>query len=273
MQQNKFKEFRARLKKFILIMKDAKEKNLNEADTRMRIRVLLSDVLGYNMLDEITQEHMISGHYVDLTVKAPIWDKKANKYKSTIIFFIEAKSVDTTLRDTHAYQVTNYAASGGVNLCLLTNGIDYRLYHLTWEKAGFEPNMVLSFNLLDEDIDSLTDKLYLLSKESFKKGFIDKFIAEKTSLSDCNMAQTLFSKRVLGAIRLELKNITGNNIKEESIKLCLSNIIDPKLYELVKIRPTKVIKKEKKAPEIMPESAPEIPQPAKVISIESVTKE
>src|SRR3972149_8411070 len=125
------KEFKASLKKFLPKIKDAKEKNLNEADTRMRVRLLLSEVLGYDLLDEITQEHMVQSHYVDLTVKL----------KDKIIFFIEAKSIDTTLRETHAYQATNYAATGGVNLCLLTNGIDYKLYYLTWEKSKVESNM------------------------------------------------------------------------------------------------------------------------------------
>jgi hypothetical protein len=217
MQLDKIKGLRTNLKKFIPKMKDAKDKNLNEADTRMRIRVLLSDVLGYDLLDEITQEHMVQGHYVDLTVKATLWDKKTGKYKPTIIFFIEAKSIETNLKDTHVYQATNYAASGGVNLCLLTNGVDYRLYHLIWDKAKVEHSMILSFNLLDDNIDDLAEKLYLLSKESFKKGVIEKYINEKVSLSDRNMAIALFSKRALGAIRLELRNLTGNNVNEDPL--------------------------------------------------------
>lgn len=228
------KEFKAALKKFLPKIRDAKEKNLNEADTRMRIRLLLSEVLGYDLLEEITQEHMIQGHYVDLTVKAPTWDKKAGKYNPKIIFFVEAKSVDTTLRDTHAYQVTNYAATGGVNLCLLTNGIDYRLYHLTWSKEKVENNLIASFNILDDDIKEVTEKLYLLSKESFKKGIIDKYIAEVTSLEDRNLLQALLSDRVLNAIRLELKNITGHNIKNDAIEKSIGPLFNTEMYEMIK---------------------------------------
>lgn len=258
MEQDKLKDFRSRLKKYIPIMKDAREKTLNEADTRMRIRVLLSEILGYDMLEEITQEHMVQGHYVDLTVKAAMWDKSANKYISKIIFFVEAKSVDTTLRDTHVYQATSYASNGGINLVILTNGIDYRLYHLTWDKAKVESNLVLSLNVLDDPVDILAEKLYLLSKESFKKGVIDKYISEKTSLSDRNIAQVLLSPRVLTAMRLELKNLTGSNIKEESLEHCLSQILDPKLYEYAKSCAVKIAKKEKKPvqqPKAMPVEA------------------
>ena len=218
------KEFKAALKKFLPKIIDAKEKNLNEADTRMRIRLLFSEVLGYDILEDITQEHMVQGHYVDLTVKC----------KGKIILFVEAKSVDTTLRDTHVYQATNYAATGGVNLCVLTNGIDYRLYHLTWDKQKVDSNLILSFNVLDDDINAVAEKLYLLSKESFKKGVIDKYIAEVTSLEDKNLLRALLSDRALNAIRLELKNITGYNIKNDSIEKSISGHFSNELYEIVK---------------------------------------
>jgi hypothetical protein len=230
------KVFKTALRKFLPKIRDAKEKGLNEADTRMRIRLLLSDVLGFDLLNEITQEHMVQGHYVDLTVK--------NKDK--IIFFIEAKSVDTTLRDTHAYQATNYAASGGVNLCLLTNCVDYKLYYLTWDKSKVENAMILSFNILDEDLNSVAEKLFLLSKESFRKGIINKYIAEFTSLGDRNLVQAMLSKRVLSAMRLELKNITGHNVKEDAIEKCISKLFNSELYEMAKVCIKKTENKEKK---------------------------
>ncbi len=138
------------------------------------------------------------------------------------------------LRDTHAYQVTNYAASGGVNLCILTNGVDYRLYHLTWG-AKVEHTLVLSFNMLDDDLDDITQKLYLLSKESFKKGLIDKHVAETTSLGDKNLIRAVFSQRVLTSLRLELKAMTGCNIKDEAICASLVRHFDPKVCEKIKL--------------------------------------
>ncbi|MDP3014572.1 MAG: type I restriction enzyme HsdR N-terminal domain-containing protein [Candidatus Subteraquimicrobiales bacterium] len=218
------KEFKTALKKFLPKIIDAKEKNLNEADTRMRIRLLFAEVLGYDILEDITQEHMVQSHYVDLTIK----------YKDKIILFVEAKSVDTTLRDTHVYQATNYAATGGVNLCILTNGIDYRLYYLTWDKSKVENNLILSFNLITDDINEVAEKLFLLSKESFKKGFIDGYIAEVTSLEDKNLLQAMLSRRALTAVRLELKNITGHNIKNDAIEKRIAKLFEPALYDLAK---------------------------------------
>lgn len=204
------------------------------------MRILLSDVLGYELLDEITAEHVVQGHYVDLTVK----------YKDKIIFFIEVKSVDTTLRETHAYQATNYAATGGVNLCLLTNGIVYKLYYLTWDKGKVENNVILSLNILENDFNDVAEKLFLLSKESFKKGLIDKFIAEVTSLEDKNLLRALLSKRVLTAIRLELKQITGHNIKDDAIEKCLSSLFTSELYDTVKTCLRRKEKREKRTGDV-----------------------
>lgn len=234
------KEFKAALRKFLPKLREAKEKNLNEADTRMRVHLLLSEVLGYDMLNEITKEHMVQSHYVDLTVKL----------KDKIIFFVEVKPVETTLRETHAYQATNYAATGGVNLCLLTNGVECRLYYLTWDKAKVESNLIASFNVLDDDINEVTEKLFLLSKESFRKNIIDKYIAERTSLEDKNLLQALLSKRVLTAIRLELKQLTGHNIKDEAIERCIATLYNNEIYEAAKACLKRKERREKKSAEI-----------------------
>jgi hypothetical protein len=233
------KEFKAALKRFLPKLREAKEKNLNEADTRMRIHLLISEILGYDMLNEITKEHMVQSHYVDLTVKL----------KDKIIFFVEVKSVDTTLRETHAYQTINYAATGGVNLCLLTNGIDYRLYYLTWDKAKVESTVIASFNVLEDDINEVAEKLFLLSKESFRKNIIEKYIAERTSLEDKNLLQALLSKRVLTAIRLELKHLTGHNIKDEAIERCIANLYNNEIYEAAKACLKRKERREKKSGE------------------------
>jgi hypothetical protein len=271
---NSMKDFKNKLRKFLPKLRDAKEKNLNEADTRMRIRLMLSEVLGYDLLDEITQEHMIQSHYVDLTVKAPLWDKKAGKYQPKIVYFIEAKSIDTTLRDTHAYQANNYAASGGVNLSLLTNSVDYRLYHLTWDKIGVQNSMILSFNLLDDDFNDMAEKLFLLSKESFKKGIIEKYIAETTSLSDKNLVMALLSERVLNAIRLELKNIAGHNIRNEAIEKQLSNCFGTELYEMARGCIKKSDKKKNKPKGKIETTQPEFcPLPPGKISSEGTEKD
>lgn len=216
-------DMKTALKKFLPVLKEAKEKNLNEADTRMRIRLMLERVLGFDILEDITQEHMVSSHYVDMTVK----------YKGQIRYFIEAKSVDTTLRDTHIYQATNYAAKGGVKLCVLTNGIDYKVYNIDWKDSKVEHQLIFEFNLLNDPIDIVAPKLWMLSKDSLKKGAVDKYIAEVSSLSDRNLLQALMTPRIINAIRGEVKALTGNTVSPDAVERAIKKLFSDELYNMV----------------------------------------
>ena len=242
------KEFKSRLRKFLPRLKEAREKGMNEADTRMRIKLLFSEVLGYDLLDEITQEHMVQGHYVDISVKMKSWDKASKGYKNKIMFFIETKSADTTLRETHVYQATNYAATAGVNLCLLTNGADYKAYHLSWHESKIEKTEIMSFNVVDDPLNDVAGMLFLLSKQSFKKGEMDKYIAESTTLSDKNLAVAMLSERVINAIRLELRAITGHNVSADSISPSVRDLFSSDILEYVLTHARRAQKRKKSQP-------------------------
>ncbi|HUZ07020.1 MAG TPA: type I restriction enzyme HsdR N-terminal domain-containing protein, partial [Candidatus Paceibacterota bacterium] len=113
------------LKKYLPHMLKAQEDNLNEADTVQRIVKVFEDVLGYDALSEITREMEIKSKYVDLTIKI----------ESVIKFLVEAKSAATVLRDRHIEQGERYAAEGNIQWVLLTNGVMWNLYHLTFDEG------------------------------------------------------------------------------------------------------------------------------------------
>ncbi len=185
------------------------------------------------MLEDITQEHMVQSHYVDMTVKTKLWDSQQKKYEHKVIFFIEVKSIDTTLRQTHVYQAVNYAATAGIDLVLLTNLIDYHLYHISWEKKAVEPLLVMSFNVLSDELNEIAQKLGLLSSTAFRKGNIQQYIREATTLSDLNFMTALLSPRVLSALRNSLRDITGHRIKDNSsiVKNIRKLIDNDELYD------------------------------------------
>src|SRR4030066_2515498 len=101
------------LKKYIPIFQEAKEQNINEAETSLRIGKFLEDALGYDIFKDITKEHTIKDRYVDYAIKA---DGK-------VMFFIEIKQAGIELKEKHIEQASNYAANAGVEWGLLTNGI------------------------------------------------------------------------------------------------------------------------------------------------------
>lgn len=118
-------DIRKELKVILPHLKKAKEDNLNEADTVLRIIKVLEGVLGYDGLSEITKEQQIRDRYCDMAIKID----------GAIRFLVEAKAAGVVLRDRHIEQCQRYASEGNIRWALLTNGVVWNLYHLTFEEA------------------------------------------------------------------------------------------------------------------------------------------
>lgn len=95
---------------------------LNELTTRTMFIDKLLGSLGWDVADpaEVELEYTtIDGKAVDYALKI---DNKP-------VIFVEAKALDNQLTDVKAItQVVGYAANGGVNWCVLTNGMNYKVY-------------------------------------------------------------------------------------------------------------------------------------------------
>lgn len=76
------------LKKFLPHLLKAREDNLNEADTLLRIIKVFEEVLDYDPMAEITREAQVRDKYVDLAIKLD----------GTVRLLVEAKSAATVLR-------------------------------------------------------------------------------------------------------------------------------------------------------------------------------
>lgn len=76
------------VKKFIPIWKEAKEKDLIEANVVTRIIKFLEEGLGYDVLKHITKEFQIKEKFVDLAIK-----EKGVKISKVILFGSYAKGI------------------------------------------------------------------------------------------------------------------------------------------------------------------------------------
>lgn len=97
-----------------------KKRRLDESATRIIVNHLLTDVLGYQELNEIKTEYPIKGGFIDYLVE------RHNRK----LFVVEVKSIDTPLRFRHLRQAIYYALSAGVNLIVLTNAKDVEVYRI-----------------------------------------------------------------------------------------------------------------------------------------------
>lgn len=230
------------IKEFLPVLREAQRDNLNESDTRMRIRLFLERVLGYDMLKDMSAEYQVSGHYVDLAIKL----------RNEVKFLVEVKQVSTRLRNTHVYQAVNYAAQTGVRLVALTNGIEWRLYNVSMEDGRINNDLVFTFNLLEDPMKHLNEKVSLLSKSGVKKGIINKYVDEVTSLSDRNLLCAMMTPKVLNAIRSELKKVTGTRLSEEAVAKSIRRLFSEELWKMVKDKLVMPVDKKNKEKEDHP---------------------
>ena len=144
-------DIRRALKKFVPHLIKAREDNLNEADTSQRLVKFFEEVLGYDSFTEITKEQQVKDKYVDLAIKID----------DLVRFLVEIKAAGVTLRDRHIEQAERYAAESNIRWVLLTNGVVWNLYHLSFEE-GIEYERVYSVDLSSDPEGKAPELLGLL---------------------------------------------------------------------------------------------------------------
>lgn len=222
------------LKRFQPILSSAKARDVNESDTVTVVVDLLQYVFGYDKYSEITSEHAIRGTFCDLAIKVD----------GNLSFLIEVKSIGTDLKDAHIKQAIDYAANQGVDWAVLTNGVNWKVFKVGFEKPITAEEVVtldlLSVNVKNEDSIQL---ISLLAKESWAKSHLDTHHAHKQILNRYVLGAIIMSEPIVDAIRRELRRISSDGrFAEAEIREALSGEVikrevleDPKAREAGKM--------------------------------------
>lgn len=235
-------DIRKPFKKYLPHMLKARADNLNEADTVQRLVKVFEDVLGYDAMSEITREAAIKERFCDVALKID----------GTIRILVEAKSAATPLRDRHTEQAQNYAAHANIQWVLLTNGVQWNLYHLTF---GEGIDAVLAFSV--DVSDGLTDKggelLALLHRQAVKKGELESFWTHRIALGPASIARALFAEEALSFMRRDIRRREGINIDEEDLAEAIHEMLSTEAREI--IGPMKIRRRAKPRAAKKPEAA------------------
>lgn len=225
------------LKKFLPFLLEAREKNLNEADTVQRLIKVFEEVLGYDAMTEISREAQMKGKFVDVVLRID----------DVIRLLVEAKAAAEKLRDRHIDQAETYAVKNHYPWVLLTNGVEWNLYHLTFGDDGVESQAAFRIDLSKaEDLDIAADKLSLLHKQAIKKGELERFWEKNTALNPASIGKALFLEDVLLIIRREIKRDTGVLIDPEDLAASLYKMLSDEARVLIgalKIRKRRAVTK------------------------------
>jgi len=122
---------------------------------------------------------------------------------------VECKAANVkSLAEKHIEQAGNYASRAGICWVVLTNGIEWRLYHLTFvENEGITHDLAFEMDLpaeMDAGPDAAWGKLALLGRESVARGRLEEYWSQKKALSPASVVRALFTQDVLLVIRREL---------------------------------------------------------------------
>jgi len=221
------------LKKAIPQLLQAQEQNLNEADTVFRIVKVFEAVLGYDALNEISRETQIKRKYIDLVIKI----------NNNIKLLIEVKAANIKLRNRHIEQAYGYAARNNYEWILLTNGVVWTLYHLTFEE-GIEYETAFSVNLGKDDFKKVVECMSILQRDNIASDGLDDFWQKQVALNPVSIGKVLFNEDILKRIRREIRKEAGISIDIEDLSVAIRDILSQDARE--QIGPLKIRKSKKK---------------------------
>lgn len=231
------------LRRFATAFREARDRGANESDTVMFLVKFFEEVLEYDSLKgEISKELEIKDRYCDVALKID----------GTVRILVEGKSAGIKcLVDKHIEQAENYASKAGIRWVVLTNGIEWKLYHLSWaENEGITHDLAWQVQLLDEieaDSENLWEKLSLLSRSSVANGLLDKYWERKKALSPGSVVRVLLCEEVLRVIRRQLNKNAPARLEMEDVFNAVRDALSKEaLLEAGDISMTKKKKKKKK---------------------------
>lgn len=187
------------IKRYIPILASAKSRDVNESDTVTIITDMLADIFGYDKYSEITSEYVIRNTYVDLAIKLD----------GTLQMLMEVKAIGLDLKESYIKQAVDYAANLGTEWVVLTNGMIWQVYKVSFVKPiGQDLVLEIDFtNFNPKDSDHI-ESLYLLTKEGMSRSTLSDYYIQRQALSRFFIGSMVLSDTVLDVIRRELRKIS-----------------------------------------------------------------
>lgn len=221
-----------------------KYNELDESATRLMINDFLSNVLGFASLDEIKTEYMIRGTYADYVVQV----------KGKGCFIVEVKAMPLDLSEKHLRQAVNYAANGGIEWVLLTNGKRFNFYKIIFHKP-IQSKSVFSFDLSDEHhFKKAVEYLQYMTKKLIVNRGLDHLWYRVSALDPQNVSRLLFSKSIVRNLRRQLKKMYRSNFNENDINAALTRVAEEKIENVHQCRERKSRKRHKNIRKPVPPS-------------------
>lgn len=203
---------------FKKVLESAKSRDVNESDTVTIITDMLERVFGFDKYSEVTSELCIKGQFCDLAVKLD----------GNFEYLIEVKAIGMDLKDSHLRQATNYGANHGIPWIVLTNGMEWQLYKVRFERpVDVDHLCTFDFSQINPRNEEDLAQLFLLCRSGVKKHAIEEYHDRVQSVNRFIIGAILESESVANTVRRELKKLSpGLKITADEItKLITSEVL------------------------------------------------
>ena len=201
--------------KFQKVLQIAKDRDVNESDTVSILTDIFGEVFGYDKYLEITREFAIRNTYCDLAL---VVDDKVQ-------YLIEVKAIGIQLKDDHMRQALDYGANHGIEWIILTNGIEWKVYKIRFEKP-INYDIVCTFDFMELSARSEKDQemMYIIAKEGLAKGVRKEFHEKTQTFNRFIIGGLILNEPVLNSIRKELRRLSdGLNVSVSEIEGVIKN--------------------------------------------------
>jgi len=209
---------------FQRVLRAARDRDVNESDTVTIVTDMLARVFGFDKYEEVTSELAIRGTFVDLAIKL----------EGSIKYLVEVKAIGLELKESHLRQAVNYGANHGVQWVVLTNGINWELYRIAFERP-IDHELICSFDFLELNPKKHEDQewLFLLCKKGVSTEAIEEFHERVQSVNRFVIAAVVLTEPVLNSIRLGLRRISPDVkvAKDEIENILLSEVMKREVIE------------------------------------------
>jgi hypothetical protein len=202
-----------------------RKEGLKEYPTRTIFIDPLLAALGWDVRDpdEVELEHpTVDGKSVDYAMKV----------NRKVVLHWEAKQLGDPLDDVKSItQVVGYAANDGIEWCVLTNGVRYKVYRAS-EKASAPDKLLFEVSIAPKDsngltVEELARQFYRLSRESMAKGLLDQLGTEIFTTGKVRkVLDRLFAETPASFIRLIRKAMADSSVTPSQIEQALRRIWD-----------------------------------------------
>ncbi len=187
-------EMRKAIREARRLIQDVEKMDGNEATTRMTLERIFEGLMGYDVLRHLSRERAVKGAAETEHVDFAIQLEQGPDAKPLVM--VEVKKVGMDLALKHLKQVSTYAINAGCEWILLTNGRDWRIYHVEFGQPP-ETTLLEQWNLLHDDAVVLADKFALLSYKNIKRGGLNALWRKTKLLEPRNLLAAILCEASL----------------------------------------------------------------------------